>query len=317
MNDKSLIFDIYRGTTHDGTGLRTTIFFKACPLSCKWCHNPESIDFDNQVWFTKRKCIGCRTCNNVSSKEIISVDDGKISLATDVKDIPKICAENCPTKALSMVAKEYSVDEIYKEAIKDEVYFQSFGGGVTISGGEPASDYKFVKELLIKLKEKGIHTALDTSGFAKWSVYEELLSYVDCILYDIKLIDSTQHKNLTNVNNELILENLERIITYKRQKKPNLTLWVRTPLIPFATASKSNVRKIGSLLTELGESEIDRWELCAFNNTCKSKYEQLGLDWEYKDADLLSESKTDEMLKVAREAFSEDKTLISGFTSKN
>ena len=315
-DNKALIFDIYRGTTHDGPGLRTTIFLKGCPLKCKWCHNPESIDFQNQVWYTRRKCIGCQTCNAVSGMKIVSVENDEITLAVEPNEIPEARAQNCPTKALSMVAKEFTVDEAYKEAIKDRVYFDSFEGGVTVSGGEPVSNYKFVKELLKKLKNEGIHTALDTSGFAKWEVYEELLPYVDCLLYDIKLIDGVQHKNLTGVDNELILSNLEKVIEYKKSVDRNLTIWIRTPLIPFATANETNIEKIGIMLKKTGENEIDRWELCAFNNTCKNKYEQLGSEWEYKDTELLSEGKTDELLTIAKVAFAIEKTIVTGFTRK-
>lgn len=316
MKDKALIFDIYRGTTHDGPGLRTTLFLKGCHLSCKWCHNPESIDFDNQIWFTKKKCIGCKTCNAVSGREVISVKADMISLEAKADDIPLICVQNCPTKAISLVAREYTVEQAYKEAIKDEAYFDSFDGGVTISGGEPTANYKFVKELLRKLKNDNINTALDTSGFAKWEVYEEILPYVDTLLYDIKLVDSAHHKNLTSVENNLIIENLQNVIIYKREINPNLQIWIRTPLIPFATANKNNIQKIGEILKKMGGNQVDRWELCAFNNTCKNKYEQLGLQWEYKDASLLSGSKTDELLSVAKQAFNEKKAVVTGFTSK-
>ncbi len=135
-----------------------------------------------------------------------------------------------------MVVKEYTVNEVYKEAIKDKEYFESFDGGVTISGGEATIHHVFVKELLMKLKADDIHTALDTAGHVKWDVLKELLPYIDCVLYDVKLMDSKQHKHFTGVDNALILENLDKLIEYKKTIDNKLTVWIRTPLIPFATA---------------------------------------------------------------------------------
>ena len=312
---KTLIFDVYRGTTHDGPGMRTTVFVKGCPLSCRWCHNPEGMTYQNEITYTRRKCIGCRSCSQQAGRNIVIIKDDKPVLAVKPSEIPKMCAEFCPTGALKPEAKLYSVDEAYKTAIRDKDYFDEFGGGVTISGGEPTSHPEFTEALLKKLKENKIHTALDTSGLVEWKILERLLPYVDVILYDLKVADPILHKKLTGVDNRLIKENLKKIVDYKK-KTAGFSIWIRTPLIPGDTATETNISEIGQFLVDAGAGEIERWELCAFNNTCLRKYEMCGKEWFYKDVPLMSDDEADAMKEIASRYIGQEKVVRSGFTSK-
>ncbi len=314
MEKKAFIFDIHRGTTHDGPGLRTTVFFKGCPLKCKWCHNPESIHFENEICISRKKCIACGTCNAVSGNRVMRVMNNQITINRAA--VTPDCVAHCPTQALSFAAKEYTVGALYKESIKDKAFFETFSGGVTASGGEPTIHNEFLLDFFLLLQRDGIHTALDTCGYQKKEVFEALIPVTSAVLYDIKLMDDGKHQSYTGVSNEIILSNIKHIIHLKKTRHPQLTLWIRTPIIPFATDDAQNIKQIGRFISEVGEKEIDRWELCAFNNICKEKYEGLELKWEYSDQPLISENKRESILSIAKQYIGEKKVIMSGLTAK-
>ncbi|MEE1114289.1 MAG: glycyl-radical enzyme activating protein [Eubacterium sp.] len=315
--EKALVFDIYRGTIHDGPGMRTTIFMKGCPLRCKWCHNPEGMSSVNGVMYERSKCLGCRMCSALAQKEIVSVEGGTPHLVAEHTDIPAECAEECPGNALKAEGSRYSAEELFQRASRDANFFKSFGGGVTISGGEPTQQYHVVGEVLKKLKDAGVHTALDTCGYASWLVFEKLLPYVDIVLYDVKIADPVKHLELTGVENGQILDNLKRLTAYRREVRSELNIWIRTPLIPVDTATEENIEAIGRILTDVGEQQIDRWEMCAFNNTCESKYEKTGRDWPYAGVPLMTDEEADAMVSAGGRSFNRDKIIRSGFTGRN
>lgn len=310
------VFDIYRGTTHDGPGMRTTLFMKGCPLSCKWCHNPEGMSFSNGVTYMKEKCLGCRMCSMIAGKDVVVIKEGRPEFVADYKSVPETCAQNCPAGALKMEAKTYTVNELFREAIKDRDFFDSFGGGVTISGGEPTAQSEFVCEVFKKLKKENIHTALDTSGYVKWEILEKLLPYVDLVLFDLKIADNRKHQELTGVENKLILENLHRLTEYRNQHCAKPSIWIRTPLIPGDTAIEENILAIGKILKEVGTENIERWELCAFNNTCSKKYQKDGKPWPYQGVPLMTDEEAAAMVTAAAQNFDKEKIVRSGFTRK-
>jgi pyruvate formate lyase activating enzyme len=205
----------------DGPGIRTTVFLKGCPLKCKWCHSPHSISIKPQLAFFANRCIACGACVNVCPQgaQIVSVTERRV-LWEKCDNCGK-CAEACPSKALEMVGEWFTVEQIINIVERDLVYYKNSGGGVTFSGGEPTAQPEFLASCLQKCKDLGIHTALDTCGFAKWSVFEKILPHVDLFLYDIKHMDNGKHAQFTGVGNELILENLKKI---SQRGKP---VWVR------------------------------------------------------------------------------------------
>jgi pyruvate formate lyase activating enzyme len=285
---KAKILEIQRMSTEDGPGIRTSIFMKGCGLNCTWCHNPESIAFKSELQWLKTNCISCNICIETctydalsSSKNEIIINRGKCTACGE-------CVEECPSAALEILGQEATVDELVKEVLKDRVYFEKSNGGVTISGGEPALQADFVVEVLKKLKQEGIHTAIDTCGFSSKESYEKILPYADLILFDMKEIDSKKHKEFTGKPNERIFENLHYISEYSKTNKTEL--WIRTPIIPDATATDDNISGIGKFIAK-NSINASKWELCAFNNLCNDKYERLGRQWEFKKYGLL-ESET-------------------------
>ncbi|MHA1723327.1 MAG: glycyl-radical enzyme activating protein [Promethearchaeota archaeon] len=295
---RGLIFEIQKMSTEDGPGIRTTVFFKQCPLRCAWCHNPESILKRKQVEWLKHKCIGCKICIETCRQGALSFDDD--GLYIDHKKCVGCgrCVEECPSTALHRFGKEYTVEELFHEINKDVVYYKKSNGGITVSGGEPTLQAEFVIKFLKKCKENGISTALDTCGYASQKIYEEILPHVDLVLYDIKEIDSTKHQQFTGVPNDLILENAIWIANYMSQN--NKKIWIRTPIIPRFTATEENIRGIGEFIVNKLNNIPERWDLLCFNNLCAAKYERLGMDWCLKDEPLMEKEEIERFFYIAK-----------------
>ena len=196
---KATIFDIERNSHVDGPGIRTIVFFKGCNLRCTWCHNPESQSGKQQMMFYKDKCKGCGKCKEFCPNHLENCD------------LCGNCTFYCPVDARKVCGKEYAVDEVFAEIIKDKSYYDNSGGGVTFSGGECMLQIDFLAEILKKCKENGIHTAVDTAGHIPFERFEKILPHTDLFLYEIKMFDSEMHKKYVGVDNELILENLKKM----------------------------------------------------------------------------------------------------------
>ena len=310
------IFDIHRGTTHDGPGMRTAFFFKGCPLNCRWCHNPEGISFKPQIMWNARKCINCLTCTSACRQGAITNEKSGIIINSQKCTVCGTCTSACPSKAITMVGKEFTLDELMHEAVKDASFFDEFEGGITASGGEPTAQIHFLTEFFIALKKSGIHTALDTCGFTPQKSYEAILPYCDCILYDIKFYDDKLHKIFTDQDNRLILDNLLFIAKYIRESNKKISLWIRTPLIPEATATVEDISQISEWIHLNIIDVMDRWELCAFNNLCKDKYHKINLEWQYEATGLMQEQWVSLLLETARKQIGLEKVFATGLTLK-
>lgn len=313
---EALIFDIYKGTVHDGPGLRSTVFFKGCPLHCKWCHNPEGISPDNAVWWDSGKCIGCGTCENSCIIHACTLTSDGVKINRELCTHCYTCTAACPSGALTTIATKWEVSDLAKELIKYKLYFDQTNGGVTVSGGEALMQQEAVFELFRLLKAAGIHTALDTCGFAPLQNLIKLYPVTDCFLFDIKIFNGEVHKYWTGVDNTLIIDNFTWLVDQVLQDEKKKTIWVRTPLIPGATTSIDNIHDIGCFLNSFPGGVIERWELCSFNNACSKKYEKLNLEWSFSDAALLTDSEIHDLKEVAHTSgFPESRILISGIYS--
>ncbi|TFF89226.1 MAG: glycyl-radical enzyme activating protein, partial [Promethearchaeota archaeon] len=284
----------------DGPGIRTTVFFKHCPLKCVWCHNPESILKKPQLEWLKHKCIGCKICIDTCKQGALSFDEEEgIKIDREKCISCGECVEECPSTALHMLGTWWDLKDLFNEVNKDKVYYLKSEGGITVSGGEPTAQVDFVFEFIKKCKENGISTALDTCGYASKSTYERLLPYIDLVLLDIKEIDSDKHKEFTGVPNDLILENAEFIANYIKQNAKKM--WIRTPIIPNYTATEENIGGIGGFIVNKLKNIPERWDLLSFNNLCTGKYERLDLEWPLKDTSLMSKGEIDNLFRVAKQ----------------
>jgi pyruvate formate lyase activating enzyme len=289
MTKKSgLILHLQRLSTEDGPGIRTTVFFKGCPLRCLWCHNPESLSRGPQVQWLENRCIGCGTCVDACPNACLTLTEVGIVIARERCAACGACAQACPANAMELLGTTVGVEALVAEVCKDRTYFETSGGGVTASGGEPLMQPEFVAAFMRRLKEAGISTALDTCGLASHKSLEKVLPYVDVVLFDLKEIDPHKHQAFTGQGNEVILDNLLFVRDRVKHVAPGTRLWLRTPLIPDATATPENVTGLGAFIAQNLDGLVERWELCAFNNLCRDKYHRLSLAWPYDETPLLA-----------------------------
>jgi pyruvate formate lyase activating enzyme len=294
------ILHLQRLSTEDGPGIRTTVFFKGCPLRCAWCHNPESLSTGLQTqWFSVR-CIACQTCVETCPNGCLKMTADGLVIDRERCEACGKCALACPSGALEALGQMVCVEKLLAELLKDRVYYEKSGGGVTLSGGEPTFQPDFTEALLRALKEQGISTALDTCGLCSARSLDRLLPYTDLVLFDLKFLDPALHAEFTGVSNVQILENLEHIRDYMHSQARPIGLWIRTPLIPGATVSDGNLSAIGRHLAETLDGTVSRWELCAFNNLCRDQYTRLGMPWAYAATPLMTHAELAHCEQVAK-----------------
>ena len=299
-NTNGLVLEIQRMSTEDGPGLRTTVFFKGCTLACTWCHNPESISPHPQVHWVDARCIACETCLDTCPRGALSLTPEGIIIERRLCDGCGACVEACPSTALEQLGQKWTLAGLVHEVLKDRVYFDKSGGGVTVSGGEPTLQTDFVAGFLKQIRSQGIHTALDTCGVCSRKALDKLLPFTTLVLFDIKEIDADKHRAYTGSDNRIILENLMHVSRYIKTHLYPEGLWIRTPLVPGATATIQNITGIGDWIAGHLEGQIKRWELCSFNNLCRDKYTRLGLTWRFRNETLLGQDQIKSLLAAAR-----------------
>ncbi len=263
-----LLVDIKRFAIHDGPGIRTTLFMKGCSLSCRWCHNPESISKKTEIGFLGKKCTGCGKCVEICPNNAHALKEGIHTLDRSKCIACGKCVDACLPGALENYGREITVEEAVDKVIEDKVFYSNSNGGCTISGGEPLLQAEFCKEVFKRLQKKGVHCAIDTSGATPWSNFETALPYVDMFLYDVKHTDAQQSQKHTGLSCNLVLSNLERL------SQCGVPIEIRIPAIPEFNFDEASFDAIGKFLSKL--KNIIGVRLLPYHNLARSKYEALG-----------------------------------------
>lgn len=271
-NNSGMVFNIQRFCLHDGPGLRTTVFFKGCPLKCKWCANPEAINSFLQLGVARVHCNSCGDCVTACPEKAIVLDEtGKPKIDRNHCKACGTCVSVCFQEALTLYGKSLTIGEVFQEVIKDKSWYGS-EGGLTVSGGEPLMQPAFVVKLFRQCKEAGISTCIETSGHVASEALKTVLEYTDTVLYDLKHMDSNEHKNLTGRSNDILLDNA-RIVAESGAK-----VQFRMPLIPGLNDSPDNIKATSGFLKELMGAKASI-ELMPYHALGKGKYDALDLTY--------------------------------------
>lgn len=265
------IFDLQRFALHDGPGIRTTIFVKGCPLDCLWCHNPESKKYQTQLSCLYKNCVLCGRCVEVCPESVHWIDrEGHHIDYSRCVRCGK-CVDACYQKALRLYGRRYGIEELLQIVLKDRDFYERSGGGITLSGGEPMSQFQSVKEMLRRAKGEGLHTCLDTCGYAKTEQYAGIMEYVDLFLYDYKITCSKKHIEYTGVDNALIKHNLKFICENGGK------VFLRCPIIPGINDEEEHFQAITELSVRF--ANILQVNIMAYHDMAKSKAAQIGADY--------------------------------------
>jgi pyruvate formate lyase activating enzyme len=259
---KGRVFNIQRYSLHDGPGIRTVVFLKGCPLNCVWCCNPESIERTPHITFNADKCLGDGRCIQVCPTGAMDGEGYHVEKCTFCGR----CVEICPTGALELIGEEMTVEEIMKEVEKDRLFYESSGGGVTLSGGEVLAQKAFALNLLGELRKSMLHTAIETTGFGTWEQVREIADACDLVLFDLKHMDPEKHVRYTGVSNERILENGRKLARHKRD------LIFRVPLIGGVNTDTDNIQKLADFISGSGVDEV---HVLPYHRLGESKYSKL------------------------------------------
>jgi len=286
-----VIFDIKRFAVHDGPGIRTTVFFKGCPLRCAWCHNPEGISREPELMLFPSRCAKeCRACVKAAPIGAISKTGGVVAIDRSVRNARGMAraADACLYDALRLVGRRVSVGDLVAEMEKDRVFYETSEGGVTFSGGEPLLQPDFLSDLADEFRARGLRTVLDTSGFAAWEVLERIARKVDLVLYDLKLMDDAGHREYAGVSNGVILENLRRLSALGRPVR------VRIPLVPGVNDGTVSIRRTAEFLKPL--KNIDRVSILPYHRGGRVKAESIGRGKEFREFAVPSAAAVDAVL---------------------
>lgn len=284
-----VIFNIQKFSINDGPGIRTVVFFKGCPLHCKWCANPESQLAKIQILWDKKKCLHCHHCLEICLQKAIFLKDDNIFIDTNKCTLCKQCINTCPQKALTSEGEIKTVQQVLDIVLQDEVFYEESDGGITLSGGEFLMQTQFAKELLIAAKEKNLHTCCETTGFCTPEKFQHIIQYIDYILFDLKHWDSQRHLEGTGIDNKLILTNMKYAISTGKKVLP------RIPVIPKFNDSLEDAKKFCNILHDVGSNQC---QLLPFHQFGENKYHLLNKQYAYENQPALHREDLQEYLQI-------------------
>ena len=292
----SLVTNIQKYSIHDGDGIRTSVFFKGCPLKCKWCHNPETQSFKKQILTNREKCTGCMSCVSACPNGAIRMEEGKAVTEHNKCNGCGKCVTYCLNNIREAAGKEYTIKELVKELKKDEMFYEESGGGVTLSGGEVmCMDMDYIEKLVKELYRQGITVTIDTCGFAPYDNFKRILPYVNTFLYDIKAMDNEVHKEFIGVDNTLILENLKKL------SDDNARIYIRIPTIKGVNAEDDSMKAVIDYLIT-NKIKVAQVNLLPYHNTGSSKYGRLEVAYEGEQLSAPSNEEMKHFVTLFKEA---------------
>ena len=284
-----VIFNIQKFSINDGPGIRTVVFFKGCPLHCKWCANPESQLAKIQILWDKKKCLHCHHCLEICLQKAISLKNDNIFIDTNKCTLCKQCINTCPQKALTSEGEIKTVQQVLDIVLQDEVFYEESDGGITLSGGEFLMQTQFAKELLIAAKEKNLHTCCETTGFCTPEKFQHIIQYIDYILFDLKHWNSQKHLEGTGVDNKLILTNMKYAISTGKKVLP------RIPVIPKFNDSLEDAKRFCEVLHDVGSNQC---QLLSFHQFGENKYYLLNKKYAYENQPALHHEDLQDYLQI-------------------
>lgn len=286
------IINIQKYSVHDGPGIRTTTFFKGCPLNCWWCHNPETHLKRHEIMFFEDRCTGCGRCVKNCSNGAIEIIESKAVVDDEKCTLCGRCSEVCINEGRELVGRDITVNELMKELIKDQMFYEQSNGGVTFSGGEPMLYADFLSEVLERCKRNGLHTAIETSGYVKWDEFEKVIKNVDLFLYDIKLMNNEKHKKYIGADNQLILDNLAKLC------EENSNIIIRMPIIAGINDDFEHVNSVIDYISNLNIIEVN---LLPYHKMGMDKYKRVNKIYKLTGTEVPTEEKMNELAKKFKE----------------
>ena len=290
--EKGVVFDIQRFSVHDGPGIRTTVFLKGCSLHCFWCQNPEGIHTKPEILFYADKCVYCGNCLLACPNGAHAVQGSSHVFTRERCRACGRCVDTCYSGALVLVGREMTVDEVVSEVMRDKVFYDESGGGVTLSGGDPAVQHGFSKALLKRFKAEGLHTAIETAANFQWRIMASLLPATDLVMMDIKHVDSEKHEKATGASNRNILRNAAQL------SKTGKPLIIRVPVIPGVNDTAGEIGAIAEFIQKF--PNLQYLELLPFHRLGEGKYEALGLKYAASNLTAPTKERMKELTKVAK-----------------
>ena len=286
------ITNIQKFSVHDGDGIRTSVFFKGCPLNCEWCHNPETQKFEREMQYDPGKCTGCGSCASVCPVGALAMKDGIPCLNRELCTLCGKCVNFCPAGIREIAGHEYTVKELVKELMKDQIFYEDSGGGVTLSGGEVMTmDMDYILAVARELKRQDITLTIDTCGYVQYERLQALLPYVNTFLYDVKVMDPELHKKYIGADNKLILENLVRLA------RDGARIYIRIPTIKEVNGNEKNMRETIAFLKEhdIHPAQVN---LLPYHDTGSGKYPKLDMEYKGKDLHAPDKAEMEELKKL-------------------
>lgn len=299
MEKKALVFNLQRYSIHDGPGIRTLIFFKGCPMRCEWCSNPESQSGENQIKFVKTACNSCGACVQTCPSGAARWSE-LVGVIQDVKTCVQCgaCIEVCTTKSRSWWGTEFTVDELFKAAMRDKSFFKSTGGGLTLGGGDPLMQYSFVHKFLLKCKENGVNTAIETEAFCDFNDLASCASLCDTVFIDLKAWKPRIYRELIGVEGDIVLDNLSALNEWMDAQESNPSWIIRIPFLPEENFFWDDMEPLADYLLSLWN--VSAVEILPFHNLGEHKYAQTGMPYKYLGLPNLKQEDVQQYAEILR-----------------